>query len=236
MAKQPGFRFKQFVVNHDQCAMKVGTDSIVLGSWLHDVCADTILDIGCGSGLLALMMAQHNPKAKCIHGVDIDGAAVKQAQDNIADSPWPSLITVSQQDIQHLSIGPSYQLIVSNPPYFTPGIEIDSHRATARYTSNLDHAQLLAAVVKHLTTDGVFACVLPDSALGEFIKAAENVELFVRKQLLIVTKEGQPWSRVCLQFSRRKGDCKTDNLLVYKTNLQYSEGFKSLCKDFYLNF
>ena len=122
--RSAGFRFKQFHVNHDRCAMKVGTDGVLLGAWADVHSAQQILDLGTGSGLIALMLAQRSAAESQIHAVELDPAAAQQAQENVAASPWAEKVRVYQQDVftfcQQTPV--KFDLIVANPPYFESGI------------------------------------------------------------------------------------------------------------------
>ena len=131
-----GFRFKQFQVNHDRCAMKVGTDGILLGAWADVTQAKQILDLGCGSGLIALMLAQRSSAESKICAVEIDPAAAQQARENTLASPWKDKIQVYRQDIDSFcaQVESHFDLIVANPPYFEAGVACrDDERNTARY-------------------------------------------------------------------------------------------------------
>lgn len=123
--RRNGFTFKQFFVAHDRCAMKVGTDGILLGAWAPVADVKRILDIGTGSGLLALMLAQRTDDNVPIDAVELDSGAAMQAQENVAHSPWPHRITVHTDDIQRWAPRQTvrFDLIISNPPYYEPGVE-----------------------------------------------------------------------------------------------------------------
>jgi tRNA1Val (adenine37-N6)-methyltransferase len=137
-----GFTFKQFFVAHDRCAMKVGTDAILLGAWAPVAGVKRILDIGSGSGLIALMLAQRTPSPVNIDAVELEPQAALQAQENVQQSPWPERIQIHQQDIADWAeqCDKRYSLIVSNPPYFAPGVACSTAaRDSARATASLDH-------------------------------------------------------------------------------------------------
>lgn len=240
MAKKAGFTFKQFHVEHDRCGMKVGTDSIILGSWLASEKRQRILDIGTGSGLLALMLAQHNAPDCTILAIDIMQAAVEQAQQNVDASPWSSMITVKQQNIVEraalAAAQPLFDFIVSNPPYFGAGQTFDTTRQVARHTQTLTHDDLLMSVDGMLSETGIFACVLPYDTALKVIDNAVSYGLWPKRQLIIHTKEGQSPHRMCITFSRKPSTPEVDKLIVYTTNLRYSDPYKALCKAFYLNF
>lgn len=157
--RRNGFTFKQFFVAHDRCAMKVGTDGILLGAWAPVADVKRILDIGTGSGLLALMLAQRTDDNVPIDAVELDDGAAMQAQENVAHSPWPHRITVHTDDIQHWAPRQTvrFDLILSNPPYYEPGVECATpQREQARYTATLDHQTLLAIAADCITEDGLF--------------------------------------------------------------------------------
>lgn len=157
--RRDGFTFKQFFVAHDRCAMKVGTDGILLGAWAPVAGVKRILDIGTGSGLVALMLAQRTEEHVTIDAVELDAQAAEQASENAAESPWADRIRVQCADV--LVWAPEqtarYDLIVSNPPYYAPGVECGTpEREQARYTSSLDHIALLTSAAE-LISEGLFA-------------------------------------------------------------------------------
>lgn len=158
--RRDGFTFKQFFVAHDRCAMKVGTDGILLGAWAPVAGVKRILDIGTGSGLQALMLAQRTEEHVTIDAVELDPQASRQASENAADSPWAERIRVECADV--LTWAPEqtarYDLIVSNPPYFTPGVECGTpEREQARYTGSLDHKALLTSAAELILEEGFSA-------------------------------------------------------------------------------
>lgn len=162
--RRDGFTFKQFFVAHDRCAMKVGTDGILLGAWAPLSSVTRILDIGSGSGLLALMLAQRSDAHVRIDAVELDSAASQQAKENISASPWADRIAVYAEDIIDFAETRSadYSLIISNPPYFPPGIACGSaEREQARYTTLLTHEALLRCAHQLLMPDGLFAWCCP---------------------------------------------------------------------------
>lgn len=155
-----GFTFKQFFVAHDRCAMKVGTDGILLGAWAPIAGVKHVLDIGAGSGLLALMLAQRTGHDVQVDAVELDEEAAAQARENALASPWSSRIEVCQADIHQWQPSQTrrYELIISNPPFFAEGVPCaTSQREQARYTTTLDHASLLTCAAEHITEEGFFA-------------------------------------------------------------------------------
>lgn len=157
--RRNGFTFKQFFVAHDRCAMKVGTDGILLGAWAPVAGVKRILDIGTGSGLLALMLAQRTDENVIIDAVELDVDAAQQAQENIAQSPWMHRVSIHTEDAQRWVPRQTvrFDLIISNPPYYEQGVECATpQREQARYTTTLDHQALLTLAADSITEEGFF--------------------------------------------------------------------------------
>lgn len=153
----PYFKFKQFTVYHDRCAMKVGTDGVLLGAWAQVDNARRILDVGTGTGLIALMTAQRSQAH--IMGIDIDEKAVGQAEENVKASPWKERISICRKDVMQMcrEVDGTFDAIVSNPPYFVENVHCpDARRNVARHTGGLTFGELLAAVERLLADDGTF--------------------------------------------------------------------------------
>lgn len=232
-----GFTFKQFFVAHDRCAMKVGTDGILLGAWAPIAQVKHVLDIGTGSGLLALMLAQRTDARVTLDAVELDGDAAEQARDNVAASPWPARIEVHQADIQQWQPPQTrrYELIVSNPPFFAEGVPCaTSQREQARYTTTLDHVTLLTCAAECITEEGFFCVVLPVDIGNEFVQRARTLGWHLRLRTDVVETEMRPPHRVLLAFSPTTGECFSDRLIIRGPEQQYSEGFTALTQDFYL--
>jgi tRNA1Val (adenine37-N6)-methyltransferase len=165
------FRFKQFTVEQDKCAMKVGTDALLLGAWADCSHATRVLDIGTGTGVLALMLAQRAPQAH-IDAIEIDAAAAEQATQNVARSPWQSRVTVYEVSLQQFAAAnplPIYDFIVSNPPFFHQSLKTpDPQRAQARHTDSLLHDVLLHNTAQLLLPNGSCCFVLPTNQSARF--------------------------------------------------------------------
>lgn len=247
--KRQGFQFKQFFIEHKDCAMKVGTDSIMLGSWVTcPTCPDEIipqqfLDIGTGSGLLAIMLAQKSPGRTCITGIDIDSDAIAQAKRNMANSPWSEKLIaqhISLQTFQKREVEQKFTLVISNPPYFnSPILSEEKHsqkRVQARQTSELPHQTLLNNVAQLMADNGMFYCVLPSDVCEAFIGYANTVGLHLLKQLTVFSKPNTPALRELLAFGFAARAQRTDSLTIYTESHQYSADYIDLCKDYYLNF
>ncbi|MEE3652078.1 MULTISPECIES: tRNA(1)(Val) (adenine(37)-N(6))-methyltransferase TrmN [unclassified Brenneria] len=232
-----GFTFKQFFVAHDRCAMKVGTDGILLGAWTPVAGVSRILDIGCGSGLIALMLAQRTRHHVQIDAVELDAAAGRQAGENIAASPWSERMRVYVDDVVNFAAaGPaSYPLIISNPPYYAPGVACGTaQRAQARYTTALTHEILLDCVRRLITPDGVFCVVLPTAVADDFIPLAQRRNWFLRQRLDVSEYHSRPAHRTLLALSPQSGECLTRQLVIRDADRRYSTEFQALTKDFYL--
>ena len=234
---RPYFQFKQFTVYHDRCAMKVGTDSVLIGAWTNTEHASSILDIGTGTGIIALMLAQRTPSAR-IKGIDIDVDAVRQARENVSETPWTDRITIEEADACRLPETESrrYDIIVSNPPYFTETVKCpDRQRHTARHTDTLTFSALLRTVSLLLQEKGRFSVVLPAAAEDSLVTEAAMHHLYPCRRTAVQTKAGVPPKRVLLEFRREIMRCHHDTLTIEESPGVYSAQYRALVKDFYLN-
>ena len=230
------FRFKQFTVRQQRSAMKVGTDGVLIGAWASVRDADrTILDIGTGTGLIALMMAQRNPEAEIV-AVEIDSESAEQARENVAESPWGERIRVERCAVQEFVAEQTFDLIVSNPPYFVDSLKSpDGGRSMARHTDTLSFAELMRAAERLLAPDGRFAVIVPSEAALSVI-AAGNLHLVRRCD--VRTKPAAAPKRVMLEFSPRfEGAALREELTIGDgTNGGYSPEYVALTREFYLKF
>lgn len=229
------FKFKQFVIEQNNTAMKVGIDSVLLGSWITVRSSEkNILDIGTGTGLLALMTAQKNRLAKIL-AVEIDENACRQASENFAASLWNERITLVNADIKTCTLSPkSFDLIICNPPYFEKSLKShDSKRNFARHDDSLSFSDLIDCVHRLLNDNGHFALIIPADKAGTVIELAGNKKLFPVKRLNIKTKETKPVTRVILEFSYIFQPLN-ENTLTVRTANDYSDEYKFLTKEFYL--
>ena len=231
------FRFKQFYIEDSQCAMKVGTDGVLIGCWAEmedgrcqrsDV---RILDAGTGSGLIARMMMQRCPEAK-VEGIDIDEAAVEQAKENG--------VRAFEARLQDWDPGYEYDLIVSNPPYFQNSLKNpDKGREMARHTDSLSYEELLSHSARLLTMHGQLAIILPADAEQEICTLAAQHSLYLTHVTRVDSKENKPARRVLLQFE--KSDYRAIDISVVEDTLVLeddkggrSRPYQELAKDFYL--
>lgn len=242
--KLDGFEFKQFAIEHKHCAMKVGTDSIMLGSWVDMHGAKRVLDIGCGSGLLAIMLAQKaEPQARII-GVDINADAIKQAKLNALRCPWADSLHFILGDIAEFKAASCFDLILSNPPYFAPPQRPTNAykgenlaRQQARLTSSLGVELLMGAVSRLLAPGGRFFCVLPVEAAASLKQAATVHQLNIQKLMQVRNKASAKVIRQLYQFSRTtEVQVQQQQLVIRNNDNSYSDDYIDLCRDYYLNF
>lgn len=234
----PVFRFKQFTVWHDQCAMKVNTDGVLLGAWANASEPANILDIGTGSGLLALMMAQRFPNT-IIHAVEIEESACKQAQKNVDLSDWKSRITIFHDNFLHFyrNTVTRYDLIISNPPYFTNSLKnLLVNRTIARHNDSLPSAELIKGASDLLTIKGKFAVILPAESC-DFEAEANLHNLYCSRKMFVRSLPVKPALRQLLEFSFQKTvSPELNELSIYSQPEDYSLHYKELTRSFYLNF
>ena len=232
------FRFKQFTVNQDRCAMKVGTDGVLLGSWVDVEKARRVLDIGTGTGLLALMVAQRNEHA-FVHALEIDSDAATQADENARESAWGDRITVIQGDFLALSFDGKYDLIICNPPYFTQSLKSpDEKRTAARHSDSLPLDRLAKGVSGALADDGVFAVVLPLQEGDVLVNECCECGLEIKRKAYVYAKtDSQTPKRVLLEFSKKSAETIEERIVIEKSERHdYTDQYKALTKDFYLKF
>lgn len=229
-----GFRFKQFYVRQDRCAMKVGTDGVLLGCLCAGPAA-TILDLGCGTGLIALMLAQRFPEARIV-GIDIDPEAAAQAADNFAASPWADRLEAVCADVR--SYDGQFNLIVSNPPFYehSPAASTAA-RNRARRTDTLCHEELAGAVSRLLTDGGRFSVILPYAEADHLIHTGWLHGLHLHDRTDLRTKPSKPLRRSVLSFIRqstRQPMPTTRSLTLLNDDSTPSEAYRRLTEDFYL--
>ncbi len=231
------FRFKQFGVRDEYSAMKVGVDSVLLGAWIRSGDYRNILDIGCGSGLLMLMMAQRFEMAN-ITGVEIDGGSVKDAMHNRAASSWRDRLYVLNQDFRTFRTEGKFDLILTNPPFFKSSLlpPVKS-RAGARHEESLALRVLLPRVKSLLADNGIFALVFPYDREEELLELAGEQELYPLRILHTRNKAGAGIKRSFVEFAKvNQNQVQVETLLIRTPDNDYSEEYRELTKDFYLKF
>lgn len=236
MAKPNGFQFKQFFIAHDQCAMKVNTDGIILGSLADIQNKQQILDIGTGTGLVAIMLAQRSTSDTQIIALEIEPSAYQQALENAEQSPWNNKLTVLNCDLMQFKPLQKFDLIVSNPPYFDDSLASrSSERDLARATIQ-SHFDWLQQASTWLTEEGKITFILPFDSGEKLIEQAKSIEFHCIERWDIATKTNKPPKRLAVTFCKKFA--KTDRLLltIYDEDNQYTDQYKFLTQDFYLNF
>ena len=212
--------------------MKVGTDGVLLGSWVSCKKINTILDIGCGTGLITLMLAQRNLKST-ITGIEIDKIASKEAQLNIASSDWEERIEIKNTSLQKLNTNTKFDLIVSNPPFFAEN-KSQQRRDLARRANKLSFEELIQNTLNLLTEQGIFSVIIPKDSEANFYKIATLNKLYCNRVCYIKGNKKAKVKRVMIEFSFFKSKTITEHLTIEKSRHQYTDEYIQLCKDFYL--
>lgn len=226
------FSFKQFTVYHDLCAMKVGTDGVLLGALADG--GKRILDIGTGTGLIALMMAQRYPEAR-ITGIDIDHDAVLQAQSNVAASPFANNIDIIQADLADFITTDTFDSITCNPPFFeNSALCPDEKRSMARHTTSLPFSTLISKAARLLADNGVMTLIIPTESLGRIEEECTFASLFISKRIFIRTVERKPPKRVVVCITKHRPVITSTLTHCLMQDGGRSEWYTNLCKDFYL--
>ena len=225
------FQFKQFAVRQDRCAMKVGTDGVLIGAWAKG--GNNILDIGTGTGIIAMMMAQRYPQA-IICGLDIDADACLQATENIVAAEFANRITICNTALQQHD--GTYDAIVSNPPYFENSLKApDEKRAIARHTCTLSVKDLLTGVGRMLSADGTFSVIIPSEMLCRYEEEAAISGLFLSRLCNIRTVARKPVRRCMAQFCKLRPETLViEEQILMNSDSTRSQWYQQLTADFYL--
>ncbi len=230
------FQFRQFTVHQSRCAMKVGTDGTLLGAWaqLNGKEGDSfVLDIGTGTGLVALMLAQRFPDARFL-GIDIDGEACLQAQENVLRSPFSQRITIAHRDVQEQQ--GIFDVIVSNPPYFEASLECpDDQRTLARHTASLSFRSLMENAWRLLSDDGSFSLIIPAESRQHLEAEAVLCGFFKTRQCAVKTTPRKLPRRYLLTFRKHPAAQVelTEGVIETDPGIR-SEWYQQLTNDFYL--
>ena len=229
------FRFKRFCIRHDRCAMKVGTDGVLLGAW-GCVEGRRILDIGTGTGLIALMAAQRNPLASVL-GIDIDEEAVRQAQENVGESPFSGRVTCVCQDVLTFCPDVRYDAVLCNPPFFTEDtLPEGASRILARNNSVLPFPQLISCVGKLLAVGGTFSVVVPTALSQQIITLCLSECLNLKRRCLVSTTSRKPPRRALLCFSTQAQASVIESALCLTApDGGRSDAYRELTEAFYLD-
>ena len=221
------FRFKQFSIHQDRCAMKVGTDGVLLGAWAQG--GQRILDIGTGTGLIALMMAQRYPEAE-VTGIDIDQEAVQQAQENIVQSPFKDRVEAVHSSLQdYTSLASSFNSIVSNPPFFVDSLPApDRQRTIARHTDTLTYRDLMQSAYQLLSDEGELSLIIPFDYRRRLDDEAIIMGFFPCRVCAVRTTDSKPPRRYLLAYRKHPCPCQQESLTIG------SDSYRILTQPFYL--
>lgn len=232
--KNAFFQFRQFSVRHDRCAMKVGTDGVLLGAW-GCVEGRRILDVGTGTGLIALMAAQRNPDATVL-GIDIDEAAVHQARENAAESPFAGRVCCEVMDVMALRSTERFDAILCNPPFFTEDtLPEDKRRALARNNKSLPFPLLIAKVATMLSDLGAFSLIVPSTHASEIVGLCLAEGMHLHRRCQIRTTEHKPFRRTLMTFTKQQGkECREQEICLMSIDGSRSLAYQKLTEAFYL--
>lgn len=234
--KSNTFRFKQFDVIQDKCAMKVNTDGVLLAAWAQVNSAKTILDIGTGTGVLALMMAQKNPEA-IIDAIDIDEDAFLQAKENFTNSKWSERLNAYHCSLQDFSPGRKYDAIISNPPYFIDDLKTDnSQKNIAKHSVALSYAELINGINFLLNKNGSGFIAIPAFNFSLLMKEAEKHQLFISNKTDVVSISGKAAYLSLIELSHKETMLKESTLTISNPDNSFTSEYIALTKDFYLKF
>jgi len=236
--KDTRFRFKQFAVQQDRCAMKISTDGVVLGAFAGSGNPKTILDIGAGTGVVSLMMAQRFPEAM-ITGIEIDKDASEQATENVRNSPWSNRIRILNQSFQEFCKHQpdKFDLIVSNPPYFPNHLKTkNQQRNLALHNDTLPFGELIVGIKNIMDQEATTWLILPPHQMEETNKIAEFLGLFAFEKLKLHDKATTDVIRVIQGFSFLKKDFKITSLSIKDEDGNYSKAYSELLKEFLIIF
>lgn len=233
MNRKP-FKFKQFSIFQDKTAMKVGTDGVLLGAWATSNSGNTILDIGTGTGLISMMLAQRFPESQ-IDAIEIDENAYYQAKENFENTPFYNRLSIYLTSLQDYKTDKKYDLIVSNPPFFTVNdLNGFDARKQARQEETLTFSDLLEKTAQLLNKDGLASFIIPHDRMIKFCAIAAENALKVSKTTLIKGNETSPIKRVLLEFSFEQKEIEENTLTIEIERHRYTNDYINLTKDFYL--
>ena len=228
------FKFKQFTIEQGSCAMKVGTDGCLLGGWFDCSQSQRILDVGTGSGLIAIMAAQ-----RCnamVTGIEIDNEAALQAKDNVKNSPWCDRVEIIKKDLLEYVPEELFDTIVSNPPYFVNSMKCDdASRTLARHSDSLGSEEFFACADRLLAPHGKVSIVIPCDIVEEWRRSANGYGFVASRLAYIKTTPRKAPKRVLLEFSRGNAvECIESTLVLENSPGVYSKEAQDILRDFYL--
>ncbi len=231
--RNPYFSFKQFTIHHDRCAMKVGTDGVLLGAWAPG--GSNILDIGTGTGLVALMMAQRFSHAT-VTGIEIDREAAMQATENADASPFCQRVKIEPVSLQDFSGHEgAFDAITCNPPFFEESLKCpDGSRSTARHTDSLPYSTLINSARRLLSADGTLSIIIPTDYLAKVEQECAFASMFISQRVFIRTTQRKQPKRILLAITKTRRQDATSSTVDLMNGNERSEWYQELTKEFYL--
>lgn len=229
------FYFKQFMMYHHRSTMKIGTDAVLLGRWADVENVSSAVDIGTGSGIIPLMLAQRG--VQHVDAVEIDAQSAHEAKENFELSPWRERLDVACGDVRQLSeTSPmKYDLVISNPPFFTDFFKGEQERRNlARHTDSLSFGDLCKSARNYMNADSRFALVLPMLESIKFKEIAGQNGLFVKRQLYIVPVEGKEPNRINMELVLKPTNCVSETFTIRKSDSTFTDEYREFLKDYYI--
>lgn len=233
--KERLFRFKQFNVSHSRSALPIGVDGVLIGAW-GDCSGQRLLDVGCGCGVIALMLAQRNPDAE-VYAIDIHEPSVEESNENFLNSPWSKRLKASLMDFSVMAAsGEKFDRIVSNPPFFNSGVnQPSSARLAARHQGGLSPATLIEKGSGMLTADGRISMIVPSEMEDDLDEVASRHGLQPVRKCLVRDHETSPYKRIMLEYGKN-GDIIRENITMFEPDGTPTDRYRYLCGQFYLKF
>lgn len=230
------FQFKQFVVSDEHCALKVGTDGVLIGAWCDVEGVRHVLDVGTGCGVIALMVAQRNANAE-VDAIEIDSGAAADAQHNFLQSPWQNRLHLVKDDFNEFKSEKQYDLIVSNPPFFSGGIlPSDKSKTVARHDDSLSYHQLISGAAKLLSDNGKLAFIAPSRYEKEIVESATFNSMNICRMVGVKTTPTKSVTRHLWELSRQLCPMQRSTIVIRDADGSYTSQYRELCADFYLEF
>ncbi len=234
------FYCKEFQVLQEANKMKVNTDAMLLGAWSSVASKKSILDIGTGTGIIALMLAQRNSEAS-ITGIEIEEKSAEEARDNFMSSPWSDKMKILCQPIQEYSreSDSKFDLLVSNPPFFSGGtMSLNENKNNVKHTIRLSHGDLLIGVSRLIEEGGHFDVILPYLEGERFIELAERYNLFPERITEVRSRPSTSIERLLISFSDNRIECERETLIMFQSGTERipTDEYKSLLGSYYLNY
>jgi tRNA1Val (adenine37-N6)-methyltransferase len=229
------FNFKRFSVCDDRAAMKVGTDAVLLGAWANVDGARTLLDVGTGSGVIALMLAQRTDEKAIIDAIELQAIDAEQAALNVHNSPWREKVIVHHTRIQDYKPVIRYDVIVCNPPYFADSLKPPgAERTRARHDSELTLQDLSTSAASLLAPSGAFSLILPLNKIDAFVLAATRNGLFLTRLTRFFSRNDKAQERSLMELKHQPAPYQEDSLVLYESGQEWTEKYSNLTGDFYL--